>query len=589
MINKNTDKRIEINGKLLEEFKVKEEIADKLVKDYGLDVINIIKDKPYVLSHYLIDLEVIKEFIKKKSDNKDEGYKNREIVAATILHAVEAVTKFCGHTYIYKNELEYKITELGSKITGQLLTEAVDYLKVEGEIVIDKNNEGRECIYLSRLYKAEIELVGIIGDFVEENKNYNYNLKEINQFVDGYGSTEFSLNQLQKEAVKMALTNKITCLTGVAGSGKTTALKAIVEGFKQLKCKNILMCSFTGKAVERMASITGIQGTTIHRLLGIREGIRDKANSIKADVLIVDEVGIIGLELLTILFSSIKDNKNIKIVIVGHELQLPSIKPGSVLKELLKFEKIPTVRLNAVVRQEKGLIIHNSNNIAEGIGMNGKKSGVWLKKNEFEFIDTNSDGIKENVVRTIDKLLSEGISIYDIQVVSPVRKFANGVEELNMEIADRFNSSPDREINKFGILEKVIAIKNNYEKNIFNGQNGIVKRIEKNLNKIELLTVDFCGREVTFKNKEIEDFIEVAYVSSIFKMQGSESKIIIVVVDKEHKKMLNRELLYVAVTRGIERVIIVGDKEAFNEGVKRVSKERHSLLAERLIGISIAS
>lgn len=590
MKNKNRDEKLKIKTKIISEFNIGEEIADELIEDYGFDVLNIIKEKPYVLCHYKINFDNVKRIIVENGSDNNENYKNRNIVAATIIYASEYLSRFEGHTFIYKYELETKIEHLGEAVGMKELEETLGFLETDSEIVREFYSEGRECIYLSRLYRAEVELANLITYFVEANKNCSYNLNKVNEFIDGYDSADIKLNNLQQEAVKMSLTNKISILTGVAGGGKTTAIRAIVEGFKHLNENNIQLVSFMGKAVERMNSITGMQGSTIHRLLGIGVEDRKKVSSIKADVLIIDEAGTIGLELFKMLFESLKDNKNIKIVIVGDKFQLPSIAPGSVLSQLVKSEIIPVVNLTEVIRQkEDSLIINNAHKIInKGIGINGKKSGVWLKKNEFEFVEADSEDINDKVINKIDRLMSDGISIYDIQVMSPIRSGKNGVDELNMKIAHRFNNILDRECYRFGILDPVIAIKNNYKKNVFNGQKGIITRIEMNLNRLDLITVNFAGREITFRENEIEELSNF-YATTVHKSQGSECKVAIIIVDKEHEKMLNRELIYVAITRAIERVIIVGNKEVFNEAVKRERKERHSLFAERLIGINIAS
>ena len=586
------NKKLVVKERLIEEFNIGQEVADELINDFGIDVIDVIVDKPYILCHYQIKLAVVKGIIEKYYENKNENYKNGHIVAAVIIYAIECLIGFEGHTFIYKFELEEKIVGLREVIKKEELENALEFLKTEMEIVIEYENGVGECIYLVKFYKAEVEMANLISHFLKGNRDYTFDINKINEFIHGYNSADIRLNKLQQEAVKMALSNRISIITGVAGGGKTTAIKAIVEGFKYLNANiDIQICSFTGKAVERMSSITGIQGSTIHRLLGIGVGERNKFSRIKADVIIIDEAGTLGVELFRILLSKFlhDSNSNIKIVIVGDRFQLPSIAPGSVLAEILKSGIVPVVSLTDVVRQEKGFIISNSQKILKGIGISGKKSGIWLKKREFEFIETEK--IKEEVSKKVDKLLSDGISIYDIQVISPMKNGDNGVIELNKEIADRFNSIQKREVCKFGILDSVIVIKNNYKKSmpVFNGQKGFIKLVEKIHNRVELITIDFGSRDATFKGKRIEDYIELAYVLTIHKMQGSEAKHVIVVIDKEHEGMLNRELIYVAVTRGIECVTIIGNKEVFNEAVKRVSKERHSLLAERLIGMNTAS
>ncbi|WPC42805.1 ATP-dependent RecD-like DNA helicase [Clostridium sp. JS66] len=583
----NKDKEFGIKEKLITEFNISKEVAEKLVVDYGADIVDIITDKPYILSRYLMPLEDVKQIIEKCSADKNEDYKNRNIVAAAIIYIIESMVKFEGQVFCYKSELEDKIKDLDEVVDKTKLGEALELLENDNKIIRDKNKERRECIYLSELYKEEVELAKLITHFAEANKNYCCDITKIAEFMESYKPECNELNKAQNEALRMALISRISIITGVAGSGKTTAIKAVVEGFKYLNQGNVQLVSFTGRAVERMTSVTGIQGSTIHRLLGIGIDGTNNVSSVNADVLIVDEAGMIGIELFKMLLDSVKDNKNIKIVIVGDEFQLQSIAPGSVLKDLIKSGLVPVVCLKEIVRQEeKSIIVSNARKIIEGNIIDGKKSGVRIKKNEFEFIEIDGESIKEKVLGVIDKLLKSGTSIYNIQVMSPLRKGINGIEELNREIADRFNYIPERDIYKFAVVDPIMVGNNNYAKQIYNGQRGLITRVNNDIiNGTELITADFFGREVIFNKNEIEG-IELSYASTFHKMQGSEIPVAILVVDKAHEMMLNRELLYVGITRGVKRVILIGSKEAFNKCVKRVIRERNSLLAERLVGMS---
>lgn len=298
MEKKNIDKVLGIKCKLIEKFKVGEEVANELVEDYGCDVINITEQKLYILCHYKIDFDVVKRIIVTNSSNKCEMDKNISVVAATIIHVNEYLNQFEGHTFIYKSELMHNLNVLlVEEMAKEVLEKAIELLEIDCEIVTVRDNQGRECIYLSRLYNAEVEMANLIAYFVEENRRYNCDTIKVAEFINAYDSVDIKLNYLQQEAVKMALTNRISIISGVAGGGKTTTIKAIVDGFKHLKKNNIQLTSFTGKAVERISAITGMQGSTIHRLLGI--GVKDsnKVFSVKADVIILDEAGTVGLEL----------------------------------------------------------------------------------------------------------------------------------------------------------------------------------------------------------------------------------------------------------------------------------------------------
>ncbi|AGX43914.1 ATP-dependent DNA helicase [Clostridium saccharobutylicum] len=590
----NKDNELGIKENLIKEFNISKEVAEKLIADYGADIANIITDKPYILSHYLMPLEEVKQIIEKCSTNKNEDYKNRNIVAALIIYVIESMAEFEGHVFCYKSELEDRVKGLEVFSNEEKsLNEALELLRIENEIVIDNDSNGEVCIYLSRLYKAEVELANVMSYLVKMNQCTNWkinNQNKIGELINSYNNSDIKLNKDQIDAINTALNNGISIVSGLAGTGKTTVIKTIVEGFKAIlpiHQPEIHIVAYTGKSVDELSKKTGIQGTTIHRFLGIGVDVNYKIESKKVDVIVVDESGLIGIELMNqLICSAVKENPNVRVVIVGDPFQLQSIEPGCILKELLKSEVIPVVELRDVVRQKKeSLITNNAHKIIKGTGLDESKSGVRLKRSEFEFIETESSDIKEKVLGAIDKLLNEGTSIYNIQVMSPMKKGINGVEELNREIADRFNYVTERDIYKFEVVDPIIVIRSMSSKGIFNGQQGWVKKVEKSTNGVELITADLFGIEVSFNKNEIEE-IELSYASTIHKMQGSECEVAIIVVDKAHERMLSRELLYVGVTRGVKQVILVGDKEAFNEGVRSVSKERNSLLAERLVRIS---
>lgn len=580
-------KNLEVKKKSIE-LKIDEETAEKLIRDHGNDVLEVVVDKPYVLSQYISDFESVKKIIQMNKGCKGKEDIIKDIVAAAIIYVLENVTAIEGHVFIYTDELGVRAKEIEEIVTEESIDVALKLLEFQKEIIVDRDDEGRQCVYPAILYRAEVQVANMVRDLVERNKIGYKELEKINEFIEAYKPSDISLNLGQKEAIRTALLNNISIIAGGAGSGKTTVLKAITDGFRYLRQSNIKLVSFTGKAVERLSKATDREATTMHKFLGLREDGRRKVNRIKADVIIVDEVGMLGLELFLMLIESVKQNENLKVVLVGDHNQLPSIAPGNVLKDLINSGVIPVVRLTEVVRQEKdSLIITNANKVLRGITLDGSKVGLRLKKGEFEFIEADSENIKEKVIRIIDKLLDKGESIYDIQVMSLIKGGENGVEELNREIADKVNYVQEREIYKFGVLDPVIVIRNNYKKEVFNGQRAVAVRVERTLNRTEAVTIDFGDRVVDFNNNEIDD-IEIAYATTVHKMQGSESETVIIVVDKEQSRMLTRELLYVAITRGVERVIVVGNKEAFNQGIKKAGKERYSLLAERLVKVNEA-
>lgn len=560
--------------KLKKTYNLNNDISKWLYKTYKEKAFDLMDKRPYILGHYK---EVnVKKALKVIDDLSNDDLEINEM-AFYILHIFNEASK---NGYIMCNEdyLENKLLKIyDKKFFYDNFDDTIDLLIRDNEIVKEEIQIQRHY-YLKYYYDLENSFAERIGELFELSNGIEN--KEIEDFIKNY--SEITLNVEQKHAISKALGSKMFLLSGLAGTGKTTVLKAVVDGFKNLlENPEIKLVSLSGMAVRRISESVGVEAQTIHSFLNLKDNIelkdiKAKKKKIKCDVLIIDEASMISLELFNLLFNSI--NNNCIIIITGDYRQLPSIGVGTVFKDLIDCEKIPYIELKDILRQKSNVIIQSSYNIIEGISFD---DGLKTKKGEFEFLECKSEGIADKVRSVIEKNLKEGTKIYDIQVISPQKHDKNGTDELNYFIANTFNKNDGREVYKYAVLDSVIQKKNNYKNKIFNGEKGIVTRVETNVLKgMESLTVQFGKKEIEYNYKNLDE-LDLGFCLSVHKMQGSESKVVIIIIDENHKN-LSRELLYVAVTRAKEKVIIVGSKNAFNQGIKRTSLDRKSELKVRL-------
>ncbi|MVX64398.1 AAA family ATPase [Clostridium chromiireducens] len=551
----------------------KEELINRIYKDFRGDFINIIEKNIYLLGKYTImDINLVRKLIEKYGDNKEN-----DIILFTIIFTLN-FEKEQGNVFTYRKELQKRVNkEANTNISEQQLDDNLKFLEKENLIKVEKLN----TIYIKSLYDSEVELSNRIRELIKDN-NGIFKDKEIDEFLEGYKKLDISK---QKDAIKICLRHKISILTGMAGTGKTVTLKVIVEGIKKFMPDAIIkLTSLSGKAVRRAVEVVGIEGQTMHSLLKIKENediINRKVTKIDADVLIIDESSMIDIELFNLLFKSI--NENCIVIMAGDYRQLPAIGSGSVFKDLIESMVLPVAELNEIIRQgSDNIIIENSHMIVSGIGFSEEKgTGLRIKPGEFEFIQCNVKEIKNETINVINMNLNKGEDFYNIQVIAPQRKGENGIDEINYNIATNFNNSIGRERNKFYVMDSVVQMTNDYTKAIYNGEIGIVTRIESdNFMGIDKMNVKFDDREVEYIREEVGD-LELSFCLTVHKMQGSESKIVIFVVDKSCKN-LSRELLYTAITRATDKIVIIGDKDAFNNGLEKSSTKRNSMLVERI-------
>ncbi|WP_199425669.1 SF1B family DNA helicase RecD2 [Thermaerobacillus caldiproteolyticus] len=509
-----------------------------------------------------------------------------------------------GHVYLTEEQLITNAKQLleakrDEKIPESAISHAVMMLVEEGKLMCE---DGK--FYVPSLYFAEKGIVTNIKRLLQQTEAVTTFPES--EFLLALGRLEERLSvqyaPSQKEAIQKALASPLFILTGGPGTGKTTVIKGIVEIFADLHGLSldpkdyskddpfpILLAAPTGRAAKRMSEATGLPAVTIHRLLGWNgvEGFtHDEDEPIDGKLLIVDEMSMVDTWLANQLFKSLPDG--IQVILVGDEDQLPSVGPGQVLKDLLQAGIIPTVRLTEVYRQAEGSsIIELAHQMKNGT----LPSDLTAPKADRSFIRCQTGQIADVVRQIADNARKKGYAVKDIQVLAPMYRGPAGIDRLNQTLQDLFNpkSEKKRELSVGDVVyrvgDKVLQLVNQPDENVFNGDIGEIVAIfyaKENTEKQDLVVVSFDGNEVTYSRQDLSQ-ITHAYCCSIHKSQGSEFPIVILPVVKSYYRMLKRNLLYTAVTRSKQFLILCGEEDAFQLGVARCDDgARQTTLAEKL-------
>lgn len=404
-------------------------------------------------------------------------------------------------------------------------------------------------------------------------------------------------NEMQKKAIITSLENSINVITGGPGTGKTTIIKGIVECYKQINkmtderlCEEMVLLAPTGRAARRITEATNFKAVTIHKFLRWDKETDtfqiNKYNKSKAKIVIIDEVSMMDIFLMNNLLEGLSDN--VKIIMVGDYNQLPSVLPGQVLKDIIDSQIIKVIYLNELYRQKEDSYIISFANEIKNAKIN---EDFTEKKSDYNFIETNKENIDKIVCELCKKALEKGYSESQIQVLVPMYKGKNGIDNLNNKLQEIFNPKKENkdeyECNNIVFREgdKVLQTKNINDLEISNGDIGIIDSIIKTTNNITAI-INFDGVIVEFTKKNFED-LRLGYAISIHKSQGSEFDLVIMPMDLSYKKMLYRKLIYTGVTRAKKSLTLVGEKNAFLYGVNRIEEETRNTLLSDLLKESI--
>jgi len=560
--------------------------ATKIFKTYGNESIEVVQENPYRLATDIFGIG----FLTADRIAEKLGFaKDSELRAeAGILYVLHQLADE-GHVYYPFQPLVNKCQEI-LEVDQEILSRALTSLNAEKKIVIDDLQEKEskadyQAVYLAKFHLSETNIAARLKALINAPKSIrpidpDKALKWVQKQLD------ITLASKQIDAVRRAVMDKVLVITGGPGTGKTTIVNAILKIFVKSGIK-LLLAAPTGRGAKRMSEATGYEAKTIHRLLeySIQKGGFQKNDQtpLRCDLLIVDEASMIDTILMHHLLKAIPPR--VTFILVGDVNQLPSVGAGNVLHDIIASGAVPVMELNEIFRQAReSLIIVNAHKIKQGLMPAFKPSGHKLA--DFYFIEQEEP---EKVLGIILELVKERIPkrfgfdpIDDIQVLTPMHKGMVGAGNLNLELQNALNPGPDslsRGGKNFRINDKVMQVQNDYEKEVFNGDLGRIVRI--NLEAQEV-TIDFDGKKVPYDYPDLDEVV-LAYAISIHKSQGSEYPAVVIPILTQHYVLLQRNLIYTAVTRGKKLVVMVGSKKALAMGIGNdKTKKRYTHLRHRL-------
>ena len=565
----------------------------KIVRKYGPDAIAIIKANPYRLCRDIwgIGFATADKIALSVGIPKDSPLRAR----ATLAYTLEAEAEDGGHCWTYENDLLLHANEL-TEIPTEILGEALEAEIAEGHLVAEGGSAGEEGttwaerhdvtaprrIYLKSLYWAERQTAGHVRRILTSPCAFKPidAGKAVAWWEEKAG---FTLANQQATALERCLKSKFSIITGGPGVGKTTIIRALVDIYTARKLRLVLAAP-TGRAAKRMAESVGAPAQTIHRLLKWNPVTNtftyNEENRYEADVFIFDETSMIDVKLANDLLAAIPDAA--AVVWVGDTDQLPSVGAGSVLGDLIASGVVASTRLDKIFRQDSsGLIVVNAHHVNAG-------EPLEVRQGDTDFYFMRCEDPTTCVQRAIDFMTTRiprkfGLDpLADVQILTPMRRNLLGTENLNVELQKALNPTGDSIIRggtTFRVGDRVMQLRNNYDKDVYNGDVGFVKAVDPAERKLVVL---FDGRPVAYDPGDLDELV-LAYAMTIHKSQGSEYPAVIVILHTQHYVMLQRNLLYTAITRGKKLVLLMGVPYAIDQAIKNNTvRERRTSLAERL-------
>lgn len=575
----------------LQEHDVSTAFAAKIYKQYGSESIEKVRENPYRLADDIwgIGFKTADGIAEKLGFDKESYVRLRSGLMYTLSELADE-----GHVYAWQGQLLEKASALLN--AGQeYIVMTMDQMVKEKDLVCEGLTEER-AVYLPPFYYAEIgvsnKLRKLAGSPASDrlwvqlqrarektgNQNLSVDVSRIQKAV------HMEYDEIQAGAIRLAASTKVMVLTGGPGTGKTTTTQGIIAAFRAYGLK-VLLAAPTGRAAKRLSETTGMKAETIHRLLGCRppEGyLRNEKNPLEGDVLVVDECSMIDIILMNSLLKAVPES--MRLLLVGDTDQLPAVGAGNVLRDIIDSGVFPVIRLTRIFRQaQTSRIIMNAHRVNAGKMpdiSNGKTADFFFM--ECEDADTAAAKIVELVNTKLPAYYH--IQPQSIQVLTPMQRGAAGAASLNLALQEALNPKGDG-LHRNGFVfrsgDKVMQIKNNYDKEIFNGDIGMVQSVNI---QDRSLTVNFDGRLVEYDVTELDELLH-AYATTIHKAQGSEYPVVVMPVLMSHYVMLQRNLIYTGITRAKKILVMVGTKKALAYAVGNVTvTKRNTLLKERLSG-----
>lgn len=582
----------------LQQYGITMNLAVKIYNIYGQEIYSVIKENPYRLADDVegVGFRTADEIASRVGIRTDSDFRIKSGILYALLQASGE-----GHTYLPQEELTKKASTL-LEIEPEFIEKHYMDLAIERKIMM-KQQEEQTQIYSAPFYYMEANVATMLKQL---NVHYDVSDAEIKQRLAAIQKqTGMELDEHQETAVKEAIRNGLLIITGGPGTGKTTTINTIIRYF-ELEGMDIFLAAPTGRAAKRMSETTGFEARTIHRMLELNGGMegnagfeRNETNPLETDVIIIDEMSMVDISLMNSLLKAIVAGT--RLILVGDVNQLPSVGPGSVLKDIIDSHACNVVKLTKIFRQASTSdIIVNAHKINRGeeVTLDNKSMDFFfLKRYEADvIINVVLQLIKQKLPKFVDA------TEYDIQVLTPMRKGLLGVERLNGILQQYLNPPAQSKREKehgdtlFREGDKVMQTKNNYQleweirskyglsidkgTGVFNGDMGIIKEIN---DFAETLTVEFEeGRMVEYSFKLLDE-LELAYAITIHKSQGSEYPAVVIPLLNGPAMLMNRNLLYTAVTRARKCVTLVGNDTTFGEMIQNTSQQkRYSGLKNRL-------
>ena len=587
----------------LQKYGISLNLGAKIYQKYGDSVYSVLQENPYRLADDIsgVGFKIADEIAYRIGIHTDSDYRIKSGLSYTLLQAGGE-----GHVYLPKEELFKRAEQLLGVDASYMEKHLVD-LSMERKI-IQKEEKGQVLVYPSQYYYLELNTARMLReldiDCPEDEERVERRISQIQK------ETGMVLDEMQEKAVKEAAGHGLLVLTGGPGTGKTTTINAIIRFFES-EGAELRLAAPTGRAAKRMTEATGYEAQTIHRMLELtgmpeddRKGQpvhfeRNAENPLEADVIIIDEMSMVDIHLMHSLLMAV--TAGTRLILVGDENQLPSVGPGNVLRDIIRSGQFPVVELKKIFRQaSESDIVVNAHKINRG-----EQVEINNKSRDFFFLKRYDADI---IIRVVIALIQEKLPKYveakpfEIQVLTPMRKGLLGVERLN-QILQRYLNPPDpskkeKEIGQglFREGDKVMQIRNNYQLEwevrgrygipvdkgvgVFNGDTGIIRMINE---FAELAEVEFeDGRYAQYTFKQLDE-LELAYAVTIHKSQGSEYPAVIIPILSGPRMLMNRNLLYTAVTRARKCVTVVGSEETFREMINNEKQQRRYSSLDRRI------
>jgi exodeoxyribonuclease V alpha subunit len=550
----------------LQEMGVQTSYCAKIYKEYGPDAVDFIRQDPYILAEDIPGAGfLIADTIARKLGVEIE---DPERVRACIMHII-LQNADDGHTFAEQENLIARC-ENQFQISRRTIQNTIDEMAAVKAIVVEpiENDRSLNAIFMRELYLAETGLANRLKAML----SIPVTVAEMDPdriAAEVHNKLAINLSSEQLEVLEQIFSHRIAIITGGPGTGKTTLLRSISTMFETMG-KRVLLAAPTGRAARRLSEVTRRKARTIHRLLGYNftDGgfIRDRDHTLEADAVIIDEASMVDTMLMHHLIDAVP--MSAVLVLVGDVSQLPAIGPGNVLSDMIDSARIPVFSLNKIFRQDReSAIITNAHKVRQGNFQVGAQTDVIDESCDFYFVEEHDpDRVAQRIVQLCSQELPHKFDfdpILDIQVLTPMHKGTVGTINLNHMLQETLNQQPaliEAMGNAYKVGDKVMHLRNNYQKEVYNGDIGVVRGFDQQ--KAEL-SVDYYGRTVCYDTSEL-DQITIAYAISVHKSQGSEYPAVIVPLVTQHYVLLQRNLLYTAMTRGKKLVILIGTPKALH-------------------------